>query len=307
MAMQLSRLFSSTLRPLPRWLKNWRKPSSPPKDAAKEPEVNSFFRMVMEHEASDLHLKVGQPPMMHGDVRRMKMSAHARRYGNGCRSRSPTQAPQDFDEHGADFLRHRPGRVARVSLFRRCVAFAPGGRPPGQQRHPQLRRPGSCRLPLNRCATTWKGWSSSPRDGQRQSTTIASMIDYDQRGKEPLHILTVEDPIEFTTDKSGLTSIVPRNRLGYAIGTRPSRTPCARTRTIILIGDAARRGDRSRRPSTPPRPAILVFGTIHAASSGTATINRILDLFPPEKHGAIRQALANNLKAVVAQKLDQGT
>ena len=49
----------------------------------------------------------------------------------------------------------------------------------------------------------------------------------------------------------------------------------------------------------------LVFGTIHASSAAT-TINRILDLFPPEKHGAIRQALANNLKAVVAQKLRQG-
>ena len=49
----------------------------------------------------------------------------------------------------------------------------------------------------------------------------------------------------------------------------------------------------------------LVFGTIHAGSSST-TINRILDLFPPEKHNAIRQALANNLKAVVAQKLIKG-
>ena len=49
----------------------------------------------------------------------------------------------------------------------------------------------------------------------------------------------------------------------------------------------------------------LVFGTIHASSAGT-TINRILDLFPPDKHGAIRQALANNLKAVVAQKLVKG-
>ena len=49
----------------------------------------------------------------------------------------------------------------------------------------------------------------------------------------------------------------------------------------------------------------LVFGTIHASSAPT-TINRILDLFPPEKHGAIRQALANNLKAIVAQKLVKG-
>ena len=58
---------------------------------------------------------------------------------------------------------------------------------------------------------------------------------------------------------------------------------------------------------------------VHAAETGppgvrhhprrpvpATTINRILDLFPPEKHGAIRQALANNLKAVVAQKLVKG-
>src|SRR5205823_1799640 len=44
---------------------------------------------------------------------------------------------------------------------------------------------------------------------------------------------------------------------------------------------------------------------IHASSAAT-TINRILDLFPPEKHDAIRKALANNLKAVVAQKLLKG-
>jgi twitching motility protein PilT len=49
----------------------------------------------------------------------------------------------------------------------------------------------------------------------------------------------------------------------------------------------------------------LVFGTIHA-STAASTINRILDLFPPDKHVAIRAALANNLKAIVAQKLLKG-
>src|SRR5579885_3395847 len=46
-----------------------------PADRVKEPEVNKLFRMVMKHEASDLHLKVGQPPMMRlrGDIRRADM------------------------------------------------------------------------------------------------------------------------------------------------------------------------------------------------------------------------------------------
>src|SRR5256714_14843074 len=44
-------------------------------EVRREPEVNKLFRMVMKHEASDLHLKVGQPPMMRlrGDIRRMDM------------------------------------------------------------------------------------------------------------------------------------------------------------------------------------------------------------------------------------------
>src|SRR5438876_8706893 len=43
-----------------------------PPEAKKEPEVNKLFRMVMKHQGSDLHLKVGQPPMMRlkGDIRR---------------------------------------------------------------------------------------------------------------------------------------------------------------------------------------------------------------------------------------------
>src|SRR3954467_14172156 len=47
----------------------------PTAETKKEPEVNKLFRMVMKHEASDLHLKVGQPPMMRlrGDIRRMDM------------------------------------------------------------------------------------------------------------------------------------------------------------------------------------------------------------------------------------------
>src|SRR5262245_64637806 len=49
--------------------------SAPSPRGAAEPEVNKLFRMVMKHEASDLHLKAGQPPMMRlrGDIRRVDM------------------------------------------------------------------------------------------------------------------------------------------------------------------------------------------------------------------------------------------
>ena len=46
-----------------------------PEGTKKEPDVNKLFRMVMKYQASDLHLKVGQPPMMRlrGDIRRTEM------------------------------------------------------------------------------------------------------------------------------------------------------------------------------------------------------------------------------------------
>src|SRR5436190_8694865 len=50
-------------------------PPKAPLDPKKEPAINQLFRLVMKHQASDLHLKVGQPPMMRlkGDIRRMEM------------------------------------------------------------------------------------------------------------------------------------------------------------------------------------------------------------------------------------------
>src|SRR3984893_10133899 len=50
-------------------------PEKSPAEVKKEPAINQLFRLVMKHEASDLHLKVGQPPMirLRGDIRRMEM------------------------------------------------------------------------------------------------------------------------------------------------------------------------------------------------------------------------------------------
>ena len=130
------------------------------------------------------------------------------------------------------------------------------------------------------------------------------MLDYINE-REPLHILTVEDPIEFTfTDKK---AYINQREIGldvHATGTRRSRTPCGRTPTSSWSASCAT-SRRSRPPSTRPRPATWCSAPSTPPAPAT-TINRILDLFPPDKHSAIRQALANNLKAVVAQKLVKG-
>ena len=129
------------------------------------------------------------------------------------------------------------------------------------------------------------------------------MLDY-INAREPLHILTVEDPIEFVfTDKK---AYINQREIGLDCSDwhKALKDAVRQDPDVILVGEL-RDVETFEAAVHAAETGHLVFGTIHASSSGT-TINRILDLFPPDKHTAIRQALANNLKAVVAQKLRQG-
>ena len=284
------------------------KPLAPTATPGKEPEVNKLFRMVMKHEASDLHLKVGQPPMMRirGDIRRVEMRPLTQE--DMERLFFPVLQPKHRkildEEGGVDFswvvgqdecrfrvsLFRQRGRLSLVSrrVNNSIPTFASLGLPPSIE-------------PL--CNYSEGLVILAGVTGSGKSTTIASMIDYINE-REPLHILTVEDPIEFTfTDKKsyinqreiGLDSKDWHKALKDAVRQDPD---------IILIGEL-RDVETFEAAVHAAETGHLVFGTIHASSAAT-TINRILALFPPNKHPAIRKALVNNLKAVVAQKLLKG-
>jgi twitching motility protein PilT len=136
--------------------------------------------------------------------------------------------------------------------------------------------------------------------GSGKSTTIASMLDY-LNEREQLHILTIEDPIEylFTDKKSvinqrevGIDVVDWHTALKHAVREDPD---------VMLVGEMRDR-DTFEAALIAAETGHLVFGTIHASSSAS-TLGRILDLFPADMHQAIRQSLAFNLKSVVAQKL----
>jgi twitching motility protein PilT len=274
----------------------------------KEPEVNKLFRMVMKYEGSDLHLKVGQPPMMRlrGDIRRMEMRPLTQE--DMERLLLPLLQAKHRkileEEGGVDFsyvIGHDECRF-RVSLFKQR------GRLSLVARRVNNSIPNFATLGLPPSIEKLCNFSEglvilAGVTGSGKSTTIASMLDYVNE-REPLHILTVEDPIEFTfTDKKayinqreiGLDSRDWHKALKDAVRQDPD---------VILIGEL-RDIETFEAAVHAAETGHLVFGTIHASSAGT-TINRILDLFPPNKHAAIRAALANNLKAVVAQKLIKG-
>jgi twitching motility protein PilT len=277
-------------------------------DATKEPEVNKIFRLAMKLEASDVHLKVGCPPMMRirGDITRMEMRPLSQQ--DMEKLLLPLLEPKKRkildDEGGVDYSYVIGADECRfrVSLFKQRNRLSLVARRVNNS-IPNFKSLGLPPIIEKLCKFSEGLVVVAGVTGSGKSTSIASMLDFVAEA-EPLHILTCEDPIEFTfSDKKayfnqreiGLDCMDWHKALKDAVRQDPD---------VILVGEL-RDVETFEAAIHAAETGHLVFGTIHAASSGT-TINRILDLFPPEKHSAVRQGLANNLKAVIAQKLVKG-
>ena len=136
--------------------------------------------------------------------------------------------------------------------------------------------------------------------GSGKSTTIASMLDWINRHYRK-HILTLEDPVEFTFTED--KCLINQREIGmdvknFAIGMKHA---VREDPDIILVGEMRDR-ESFETALQAAETGHLVFGTIHA-STAPSTIGRILDLFPQNMHSAIRSALVFNMKGIVAQKL----
>ena len=136
--------------------------------------------------------------------------------------------------------------------------------------------------------------------GSGKSTTIASMLNWINAHYKK-HILTLEDPIEFVfTDDQCL---INQREIGldvknFEIGMKHA---VREDPDVMLVGEMRDR-ETFMTAIHAAETGHLVFGTIHAASAAS-TIGRILDLFPPDMHAALRSAIAFNMRGIVAQKL----
>ncbi|HUZ22059.1 MAG TPA: PilT/PilU family type 4a pilus ATPase [Acidimicrobiales bacterium] len=136
--------------------------------------------------------------------------------------------------------------------------------------------------------------------GSGKSTTLASVVDIINRSK-PLHIMTVEDPIEFIHAHG--TAIVNQREVGVDTKSFADslRHVLRQDPDVILVGEM-RDLETISTALTAAETGHLVFSTLHTQDA-PQTIDRIIDVFPDSQQSQIRMQLASALEAVVTQQL----
>jgi len=267
-------------------------------------EVNRLFQVVVKNEASDLHLKVGSPPMirMDGIVRPLDMKELSAKDIEKLMFPTLTDRQRENleEEGGADYAHVLPdGQRFRVNLYRQRGVISMAARRVNAvvPNFEELNLP----LALARVAEYHQGMVilAGPT-GSGKSTTIAAMLDHINKRRR-CHILTIEDPIEFmfTDDKA----FINQRELGIDVPTWAIALKHAMREDpdVILIGEM-RDQVTFDAGMQAAETGHLVFGTLHSASA-PSTVGRILDLFPPDQQEGIRQTLAFNLRAIICQML----
>lgn len=270
-------------------------------------EVDRYFRALVKMEGSDLHMKVGRPPIVriHGELRDLNRGPiEIEEMCNLLYPMMTERVRAIFDrEGGADFAytidvdgvtwRFRVNmlqQLGKVGLVARRVNNV----------IPDFRGLFLPEILAELCTYDQGMILLAGVTGSGKSTTIASMLDYINQ-REAVHILTLEDPIEFvfTEDKA----LINQREIGvdvqdFSIGMKHA---VREDPDIILVGEM-RDEETFMTAIHAAETGHLVFGTIHS-STAPSTIGRILDLFPEDLHPAIRSAIAFNMKAIIAQKL----
>ena len=136
--------------------------------------------------------------------------------------------------------------------------------------------------------------------GSGKSTTLAGMIDYINNSFEG-HILTVEDPVEFV--HLSKKCLVNQRELGAHTHSFANalRSALREDPDIILVGEM-RDLETIQLALTAAETGHLVFGTLHT-SSAPKTVDRIIDVFPPNQQAQIRAQFAESIEAVITQTL----
>ena len=267
-------------------------------------DITELLAFSVQHDASDLHLSTGSPPLIRvdGDVRKLNIPAFDAKDVNALvYDIMNDRQRKEYEENlEVDFSFEVPNLARfRVNAF-------------NQNRGPAavFRTIPSKILSLDDlgCPDIFRDISDTPRGlvlvtgptGSGKSTTLAAMVDYINNSKND-HILTIEDPIEFVHENK-LCLInqreVHRDTLSFEAALRSA---LREDPDVILVGEM-RDLETIRLAMTAAETGHLVFGTLHTTSA-PKTIDRIIDVFPAAEKSMVRSMLSESLRAVISQTL----
>lgn len=263
-----------------------------------------LLQTMTQNKGSDLHLAVNSVPMIRirGDLVRLSIPplTHPDLEAMIKQCAPPDQMAVFAKEKSIDFAFKAPGvGVFRVNAFIQrhgasLVLRALSESPPTLQ---DLSLPEICKTA---CSFANGLVLVTGPTGSGKSTTLAAMLNY-INATSPVHILTLEDPIEFQHDsKMGLVS---QRSLGPHFPTFSSAMKAALREDpdVILVGEM-RDAETVALALKAAETGHLVFSTLHT-NSAAKTIDRIINTFPAEEQSQVRTVLAETLKVVISQKL----
>ncbi|MGH7616328.1 MAG: type IV pilus twitching motility protein PilT [Gemmatimonadaceae bacterium] len=267
--------------------------------------IDHLLRVAVARDASDLHLRAGEPPILrcHGEIIRL---SELPRLGADDVSAlvDATMPPRNRAElaesSDTDFAYEIPACARfRVNAFRdRSGAAAVFRRiPPAVVTVEEL----GLSLEIQRLASLTRGLVlvTGPT-GSGKSTTLCALVDLVNRTRSD-HIITIEDPIEFVHESQ--RCVVSQRQVGMHTRSFKSalRAALREDPDVILFGEMRDLETVSIALETA-ETGHLVFATLHTTTAAT-TIDRIIDQFPADSQDQTRVMLADSLRGVISQTL----
>src|SRR4026208_1085833 len=267
-------------------------------------DISKLLTFSAKEGASDCHISAGEPPMirLHGDLKKLDHppltaeETHALVYdmmSDAQRKNFEEKRECDFSFELGDIARFR------VNVFVQNRGLGAGVRNSPTEIIP-MEKLGLPPIVRQLCDREKGLILVTGPTGSGKSTTLAAMVDYLNNTFEG-HIITIEDPIEFihktkkclvNQREMGVHTLSFANALRASLREDPD---------IILVGEM-RDLETIQLALTAAETGHIVFGTLHT-SSAPKTVDRVIDVFPPNQQAQIRAQFAESVEAVITQTL----
>ena len=267
-------------------------------------DITQLLTFGVQQNASDCHLSSGEPPMLrvNGDLKKLDLPAlskeevHALVYDimNDAQRKTFEESLEcDFSFEMGGLARFRVNvfmqRRGEGAVFRTIPA-----------KILTLEELGMPAILKQMCEKEKGLILVTGPTGSGKSTTLAAMVDYLNNTFEG-HILTIEDPVEFV--HASKKCLVNQRELGPHTHSFANalRAALREDPDVILVGEM-RDLETIQLALTAAETGHIVFGTLHT-SSAPKTVDRVIDVFPPNQQAQIRAQFAESIEAVITQTL----